>query len=69
MRLLLSLPFSGIYNYYTGAVTNVGSNGNFWSSTSNSAPNAYNLNFNSNNLNPQNNNYKGNGRTVRCVAQ
>ena len=57
---VVSLPFSGNYNYNSGAVANVGSNGNFWSATSNSGPNAYNLNFNSNNLNPQNNN---------CVAQ
>ncbi|MBR1796070.1 hypothetical protein IJ765_02310 [Candidatus Saccharibacteria bacterium] len=63
------MPFSGNYNYNSGGVANVGSNGNFWSSTSASAPNAHNLNFNSNNLNPQNSNYKGNGFTVRCVAQ
>ena len=64
-----SLPFSGNYRHYSGVVNNVGSEGDFWSSSSNSERNAYNLNFNSNNLNPQNNNSKGNGFTVRCVAQ
>ncbi|MBR0480673.1 hypothetical protein IJJ46_02520 [Candidatus Saccharibacteria bacterium] len=66
---MISVPFSGNYRHYAGDVVNVGSEGDFWSSTSNSSRNAYNLNFNSNNLNPQNNNSKGNGLTVRCVAQ
>ena len=42
--------------------------GDYWSSTRNGG-NAYNLNFNSGNLNPQNNNVRGWGFTVRCVAQ
>ena len=48
-------------------VNNVGSNGNYWSSTPNDENNAYNLNFNSNNLNPQNNNNRNNGFSVRLV--
>ena len=65
----LSLPFSGNYNYNSGAVNNVGNEGNWWSSTATSASKANNLNENSGNFNPQNNNYKGYGFTVRCVAQ
>ena len=62
-------PRSGNYNYNSGGLNNRGSNGYFWSSRSNSATNSYNLNFNASNLNPQNNNNKGNGFAVRCVAQ
>lgn len=43
----------------------VGSNGNYWSSTPNDNDNAYNLNFNSSNVNPQNNNNRNNGYSVR----
>ncbi|MBQ3305909.1 hypothetical protein IJH02_00520 [Candidatus Saccharibacteria bacterium] len=50
------------------STNNQGSNGNYWSSTANSSTNAYNLNLNSSSVNPQNNNNKYNGLTVRCVA-
>ena len=46
---------------------NRGSNGNYWSSTWNSARNARNLNFNSDGVNPQNNNNRYNGFAVRPV--
>lgn len=46
---------------------NRGSNGNYWSSSFNSARNARNLNFNSGGVNPQNNNNRYNGRAVRAV--
>ena len=49
------------------SVSNAGSNGRYWSSTWNSNTNAYNLNFNSGSVNPQNNNNKYNGYAVRCV--
>ena len=57
--------YSGNWN---NGFNNQGSNGNYWSSTQNSATNGYNLNFNSSNVNPVNNNNKRNGRAVRCVA-
>ena len=61
---------SGNYNYNNGAMNNQGSNGHFWSSSAySSATNAYNLNFNSSAINPQNNNNKGYGFSVRCVAR
>ena len=46
-----------------------GTNGIFWSSTPYSAENARNLNYNSTGINPQNNNNKGNGFSIRCVAR
>jgi hypothetical protein len=64
-RLLIVLPAAGNRNT-SGAVTNQGTNGNYWSATPNST-NAYNLNFNSTNVNPANNNNRSNGRAVRCV--
>ena len=58
---------SGYRNNSSGALNNVGSNGNYWSSAPNSATNAYNLNFNSGNVNPLNNNNRANGFLVRPV--
>ncbi len=51
------------------SVNNAGSNGYYWSSTYNSTTNAYNMNFNSGGVNPQNNNNKYNGFAVRCVKK
>lgn len=47
-------------------VNNVGSNGNYWSSSANDNNNANYLNFNSNNVNTNNNN-RNNGQSVRLV--
>jgi uncharacterized protein (TIGR02145 family) len=49
------------------SLNNRGTNGNYWSSSWNSADNAYNLNFNSSSVNPQNNNNRYNGNSVRAV--
>ena len=46
---------------------NRGGNGNYWSASFNSAVNARNLNFNGGGVNPQNNNNRYNGFTVRPV--
>ena len=48
---------------------NRGSNGNYWSASLNSATNGRNLNFNSGGVNPQNNNNRNNGFSVRCIAR
>ena len=65
----VSLAASGNRNRTSGGLNNVGSNGNYWSYASNSQANAYNLNFNSSNLNPLNNNNRANGFSVRpCRA-
>ena len=62
------LPAAGYRNGTTA--NNVGSNGNYWSSTANSETNAYNLNFNSNgNWNTANNNNRYNGFSVRLVCE
>lgn len=59
------LPAAG--NRWNGDLNNVGSNGNYWSSTLNGSNpnNAYNLNFNSGNANWNNN--RNNGQSVRPV--
>ena len=46
---------------------NFGTNGYYWSSTRNDSTNAYNLNFNSGNVNPENNNNRYCGFPVRPV--
>lgn len=62
-----SYPASGYRNNSNGSLNNVGSNGYVWLSSANSQNNAYNLNFNSSNVNPQNNNNRANGNSVRPV--
>ena len=57
------------YRTTAGALANVGTNGNYWSSSSYAAGNlnAGNLNFNSTVVNPLNGNNRANGFSVRCV--
>jgi len=59
----------GQRNNSDGSLNNQGSNGNYWSATQNNATNGYNLNFNSGNSNPSNNNDKAYGFSVRCVQE
>ncbi len=59
------LPAAGYRN--GTSVNNVGSNGNYWSASYNTSNNAYNVNFNDSNLNPQNNNNRYNGFAVRLA--
>ena len=56
---------SGYRNYGSGGLNNVGGNGNCWSFAPNSQTNARNLNFNSGNVNPLNNNERAYGFSVR----
>ena len=61
-------PFVYSGNVNGASVNNRNSNGNYWSASGNNSNNAYNLNFNSSNVNPgTNNNNKYNGRMVRCL--
>jgi uncharacterized protein (TIGR02145 family) len=62
-------PASGYRNYATGVLSTVGSGGSYWSALPNSTTNGYNLNFNSSNVNPVNNNNRSNGFSVRPVAE
>ncbi len=59
------LPAAG--NRNGTSVNNVGSNGNYWSASYNNSNNAYNVNFNDSNLDPQNNNNRYNGFAVRLA--
>ena len=56
-------------NYASGLLNDAGTWGNYWSSVQNDSNNAYDMNFNNGNLNPNNNNYKTNGFSVRCVRR
>jgi hypothetical protein len=62
-------PSTGNRNNSSGALTNVGSNGNYWSDTPQSAANGYNLNFNAGTVTPSNNNNRANGFAARCVSE
>ena len=66
-KLTLSILGSGYRNRESGAFTNMGSNGNYWSAGVASEANSYYLNFNSGNVNPLNNNNRANGFAVRPV--
>ncbi|MBR3386208.1 hypothetical protein IKG68_01400 [Candidatus Saccharibacteria bacterium] len=71
MQIPLGLYFVRGGNIYTNGTTtlyNAGRNGNYWSGTTYSADNSYNLNFRSSNVNPANGNNRGNGNSVRCYA-
>ena len=65
---LLSIA-TGYRHRESGALTNVGTEGDVWSSSSAYAGNrnAGNLYFNSGNVNPLNNTNRANGLSVRCV--
>lgn len=62
---LIGRSASGNRNRASGALNNVGSNGNYWVGAPNSQTNARNLNFNSGKVNPLNNNNRANGFAVR----
>ncbi|MBQ3271288.1 hypothetical protein IJH10_01640 [Candidatus Saccharibacteria bacterium] len=64
-----SLPYSGNVNRESGATVNQATNGNFWSAAPSSTTNSRNLNFNGTNVWPENDNYRTNGFSVRCVAR
>ncbi|MBQ6449637.1 hypothetical protein IJJ08_01910, partial [bacterium] len=67
------MAFNGAYGdacYEDGRLPGQGSDANYWSSTAQSATNAYDLLFNtSGNVNPVNYGNKYDGRTVRCIAK
>ncbi len=64
----LSFIMGGIY--YNGSLSNEGSYGGYWSSSAyTSSTDAHCMYFNSSNVNPQNNDNKQRGRSVRCVAR
>ncbi|MCM1150829.1 MAG: fibrobacter succinogenes major paralogous domain-containing protein [Alistipes sp.] len=60
---------SGYRHRETGALTNVGANGDYWSSSPAAAGNANGgfLWFTASNMHPLQNDNRANGLTVRCV--
>ena len=71
LKRLCHFPNNLLYSGdLTGAsINNRGSNGNYWSSTAYNNDRAYNLYFNSSNIEPGTRfYYKYNARTVRCIA-
>lgn len=65
VKCLPAYVVAGNRNHNDGSLNNVGSNGNYWSSTVNGS-NSRNLNFNSGNANMNNNN-RANGFSARCI--
>ena len=61
-----SLPAAGYRN--GTSINNVGANGYYWSTTSSSETNAYNVNFNGSNFNSANSNNRFNGFSVRLAS-
>ena len=64
----LFLPAAGYHSANSSALYNVGSNGAYWSSTVNST-NAYNFYFSSSSVSATDNDDRGLGFSVRCVAE
>ncbi|MCD7969584.1 MAG: fibrobacter succinogenes major paralogous domain-containing protein [Alistipes sp.] len=62
--------FAGWRAYNTGAMANTSTNGYYWSASqaASAEVRSSNLNINSGNVNPANNNVRANGLSVRCVA-
>ena len=65
ISIVVIITVAGRRNYNNGSLNNVGSNGNYWSSTIDGTNSRY-LYFNSANANMNSNN-RANGYTVRCL--
>lgn len=65
---LLTLPAAGLRTSTSGALSNRGINGRYWSSTE-SGSSAYGLVFNSSYIAPANSNLRASGFSVRCIAE
>ncbi|MDY3103409.1 MAG: hypothetical protein SOW45_01655 [Prevotella sp.] len=68
-REVTLFPASGYRNNNDGSLNNVGNNGYYWSAVPNNTNNGCNLNFNQWNVNPQNNNNRSYGFSVRPVSE
>ena len=67
MQSFLSTPFSG--RYLSGTAWMQGIHGGFWSSSYASATDMYDMDVNGTRVYPQGDYGRGNGRSVRCIAQ
>ncbi len=65
----LDFGFTGGYSYIGGVYCVTDINGDYWSSTVHSSDDAYDLNFDSHYVDPQDWYNKADGRSVRCVAR
>ena len=65
----LDFTLAGNYLYDVGRVYNTDGYGYYWSSTVYSSYDAYNLDFNSSGVDPQNWYNKASGLSVRCMAR
>ena len=63
---MILLIFSGNRNWNDGTMNSQGTNAYYWSTTSNTT-NAYNLNFNTSNINPADYGTRGAGFSLRCI--
>jgi uncharacterized protein (TIGR02145 family) len=61
------LPASGYRNASAGSLTNQGNYGHFWGATQYDSNYAWNMTFNSGNVNMNDNNLRAYGFSVRCV--
>ena len=64
----INFPASGYRDNGGGSLGSVGGNGYFWSAVPNNTNNGCNLNFNSGNVNPLNNNNRTYGFAARPVS-
>jgi len=63
--IALKLPFAGYRSWYA-SVNGQGANGHYWSSSRDSANNAYEIIFSSTNINPKNSSSLTRAHSVRC---
>ncbi|MBR2803330.1 hypothetical protein IKE19_02040 [Candidatus Saccharibacteria bacterium] len=69
MPLSVLHRFARSGNVNDSTLYNFTNNANYWSSSTVSSSNAYNLNYNSSELYPANQNNRNNGFSLRCVAR
>jgi len=65
----LFLPAGGVRYYNNGVFYWAGTQGHYWSSTPGTGTISYKLNFNSGNVNPNDQLSRGYGFSIRCVAE
>ena len=67
VSVLMRFVRSGNVNIYRGKLNWAGEDGNYWYAEPDGEDNAYNLNFNDEDVNPDDNNNRYNGFSLRCL--
>ena len=62
-------PPTGYRQYMTGAINQIGNNGDYWVAVPSTEPRGRNLYFTGSTMNPQGNDFRSYGFPVRCVAE